>query len=759
LQALETEVESKLDASEKGAANGVAELDSGGKVPASQLPSYVDDVEEYANLAAFPVTGETGKLYVALDTQKLYRWSGSIYVEIAASPVTSVNGQSGVVVLDTDDVSEGSTNLYFTDARADSRIAAASIDDLSDVDTSTVAPIVNDVLKWDGSNWVPGVGGGAGQGLKNLIEKNDFEDNLTTSWSLGTATLTNNFPSGVPSFGSGANANLSIATISSGQIEGDYSLSYASSSATTAGDFLASDSLPVDEIFRARVLQFSIAYKIASGASNGNFSGSSANSFGIAFYDVTNSQWIQPSGVFNIVQSSGVGLATGTFQTPVDMANVRIVWYNANATSGAISVTLDDFFLGPQIIPQGAAVSDWQSFTPTFFNLGTGALASANGRWRRVGDSMEITVSVTKDGSAGTGAGAVQASIPSGYSVDTTKLASATLQAVGSGLFYPVGTNTELIVNWDSSASRFAFSQNDNTTFVGSEFLANNIVMFYAKVPILGWSSNTVMSSDTDTRVVDFTGTVTTQALTVAVTNIAATAIKDSYGAWTGSTYVVPVSGDYVISSFIYSIGTTFTSGVYINGSLLKYVAYHPQNAGGGGSVIAPNLKAGDIISLRSTNASPTIASDSALHISISRLSGPATIAASETISCSYSTTSGQAINAAGTKIVWNTKDFDDSGSMNTLTGDWTAPAPGKYLVTASAATSSTSSFDINIFFNGVQKRNARSPSTTNPVVSASYVGRLLAGQTIYVTANLVTGNLSTDGAQNNISIVRVGNY
>lgn len=54
-----------------------------GKVPASQLPSYVDDVLEYANLAAFPVTGETGKIYVAIDTGNSYRWSGSVYTKIS----------------------------------------------------------------------------------------------------------------------------------------------------------------------------------------------------------------------------------------------------------------------------------------------------------------------------------------------------------------------------------------------------------------------------------------------------------------------------------------------------------------------------------------------------------------------------------------------------------------------------------------------------------------------------------------------------
>ena len=56
-----------------------------GKVPSTQLPSYVDDVLEYANKASFPATGESGKIYVAADENKCYRWSGSIYVEISSS--------------------------------------------------------------------------------------------------------------------------------------------------------------------------------------------------------------------------------------------------------------------------------------------------------------------------------------------------------------------------------------------------------------------------------------------------------------------------------------------------------------------------------------------------------------------------------------------------------------------------------------------------------------------------------------------------
>jgi hypothetical protein len=81
----------------KGQINGYASLDGSGKVPAGQLPSYVDDVLEFANLGSFPGTGETGKIYVALDSNKTYRWSGSAYIEVSPSDVNSVFGRTGVV--------------------------------------------------------------------------------------------------------------------------------------------------------------------------------------------------------------------------------------------------------------------------------------------------------------------------------------------------------------------------------------------------------------------------------------------------------------------------------------------------------------------------------------------------------------------------------------------------------------------------------------------------------------------------------------
>ena len=90
----------------KGQANGYVPLNSSSQIPQQYLPSFVDDVLEFANLAAFPGTGETGKIYVAIDTGRQYRWSGSAYIQIT-------NG----LIASTDDLPEGSTNKYSTNNR------------------------------------------------------------------------------------------------------------------------------------------------------------------------------------------------------------------------------------------------------------------------------------------------------------------------------------------------------------------------------------------------------------------------------------------------------------------------------------------------------------------------------------------------------------------------------------------------------------------------------------------------------------------
>lgn len=117
----------------KGAANGVASLDSTGKVPSAQLPSFVDDVvDSYivsgatalsagwlsATDGGSALTPETGKIYVVLTTgeylNKTYRWSGTTYVEISSSPAQATESTAGIAAIATDaEVTAGTNDTKF----------------------------------------------------------------------------------------------------------------------------------------------------------------------------------------------------------------------------------------------------------------------------------------------------------------------------------------------------------------------------------------------------------------------------------------------------------------------------------------------------------------------------------------------------------------------------------------------------------------------------------------------------------------------
>lgn len=627
----------------------------------------------------------------------------------------------------------------------------------------------------------------------NYISNGDAEAGNTAGWSLGNVTLTNKFPSGVPTFGSGAAGTLSFTNSSSAALAGTRSFVLASSAATTAGNFLASDAFTIDAADLAKVLSIDITYKVDSGTINA--SGTSNNSFGIAIYDVTASQWIMPAGVWAITQSSGAGRAVATFQTPITSTQYRLVLFNANATSGAVSLKLDRIAVSPVSIPVGAPVTDWQPYTLTIGGSTSAptpnAGATSNAYWRRVGANVEISYRFQQTSAGTAGSGTYLFPIPSGLTIDTSKITVTTNNSGAGGTNLGVGSfatttagNTNLALNarvaaYNSTnlcviatgASSSAQSYTYGSVWTENLGTAPVYITFQASVPIAGWSSQVQMSSDTDTRVCLAEYTIASGQAVSATTPINfSSQVYDTHAAvTTGATtwkFTAPVTGYYDVAYHgAYSAADGRTIDLYKNGTLQWSILAGYSSSYIAGSSTNIFLNAGDYIDLRPSAAITTTVAPS--RVVIKRISGPAVVAASETVACRYSNGAGTVTNTTFATLPFTTKAFDTHNAFNGSTGVFTAPVSGKYAVSSQVLTGGFSGgvvFYLSIFVNGVeysghviQNVAAYSASTTGIVNDQI---QLNAGDLVTIRArnSAGAGGINASSLYNWVSIFRVGN-
>jgi len=582
----------------------------------------------------------------------------------------------------------------------------------------------------------------------------DFEFNATTGWSLFNTTLTSLIPTGAIS--AGAASVTTFNTTSSGKLAGSYSLQTASSAAWSAGQGFISSAFTIDTEDQAKPLTFKFYYSVTANATNGNFSGTSSNTFAVYLYDVTNSLWIQPAGVYGLTQNSGTGYCTGTFQTSSNGTQYRIAVLAVNASAGAITLLWDDFSVGPQTDPLGVPASDWQSYTATFTNFGTVSAQAL--QYRRIADSYEIKGTFTM----GTGAGSeARMGLPNNVtSADTSKIPaiqmcgthyenSGNATYFGSGPLFIEPSVTYITFGISTSAGSPITKSNGNAYGTNITFTVN------ALVPIQGISSNVQMSNDTDTRVVAAIVTGTPATVVAGNPVIFPTVTSDTHGAYNNTTgrYTVPVSGYY--DCYAWLSAATITSGwvvsVYKNGSLAANIGFTFASniAYGSGSV---QCNAGDIIDIRvpGTNITTPIT----CYGGFSRKSGPSVIAATESVNCKYTLSGNLAVGAGGV-IIFNTKVYDSHNAFSTSTGKFTAPVSGTYRVSTAGATTAATT-NIRAYINAVDDSLMGGFDSAFQKCATASV-RALAGQTIDVRCQSAVTVLG--GQQQNICIERVGNY
>jgi len=679
-----------------GQPNGIATLEGDGKVPASQLPSYVDDVEEYADLASFPVTGETGKIYVAIDTGKTYRWSGSIYVEISASDVNSVNGQTGVVTITKSDV-----NLSNVTDDAQLKREAGDINTFAE----KVTPIISDIVIIEDSEdsfskkkvLLANMLGSGGDAGINYISNSQFESDVS-DWTGDT--------------------NLIISHETVNPLRGDGSLKINKGAVDASTQTVSSLLFTVDDADLAKILTISF---------DKDFSDANYND-GDAKITITQ----DPSGTPSVISMNGEDIAGGTsvhyarFQTDSTIKDYRLDIEWVSASADAVEVLIDNVTIAPQVINQGAIKIDMEDRTDyanaNLLPVNGGSLVGTYAYYEVGRDADEILIRARFNTSvAGSGAGVVEFPVPDGLSAITNYqnigvsqcfnvnfTAGNQFRTAGTAM---VGLQGMAIVNQGSGG----FS-------TGAIFLGSSQVYLQVRFKIQGWSSQANMSSDFGGREISTTVTAGTgQVLgnnvytTIDFTGVA----HDSVSAanLTGNYIEVKETGYYDSSALV----TYNSNGA---GARLFRFAFDGvgdnanQSARLGTTSINPDyqeisftskyIERGTQVSVEVfQNTGGALTLQSFNNLTLAKRATPQTSLESETVAARYRSDSGQNFSSGSYQVVnYEDIDYDSHGGYNTSTGVYTFTRSGKFLSSAKLAlvglNAETGDMILETYFNGV---------------------------------------------------------
>ena len=617
----------------------------------------------------------------------------------------------------------------------------------------------------------------------NYIKKSSANQ-LITDWNryLNSGSRPTDGTGGSPT------ANVTWTRTTSTPIEGEGSFLYTKTNTiSTQGEGISYDyTIPNGQ--QARVQRVGFDWKIVSGTYSGGTSSTDSDLIVYMYRVTATGRLIEPSVIKLDGGVVGVNYSyRGEFQTDYDATEYRFIIHSATTSTSDFTVQFDNFYIGPSTNSYGAVITQWQSYTPVMTGAGTGT-STINGKWRRVGDSMELQIYNAMT-AAGTGVDYVKFSIPSGYTIDTSKNPSVanygsaltnSIEAsnqVASTMVYPFTTTTLAI--WDNGSN--------SDVYKATDYRNASTAILRATIPIVGWGATAILGQDADTRIVSSysTGAPPTGTLNNSVnTVIFGTKLKDSHGTYNQSTgtYTIPVSGSYNIAAGFRVNGTYALDNenliyIFVNGA---EISRNSLRAGGAitsiNSSIAINaypLNSGDLVTIRSQSAATTPTYSATVgnnYFSISRESGPSQTAASEALNLKYVNTAGTSVTSATVDIPFATKVYDSHGTFDGTT--FTANTSGKFefsvnLFSANVTQTTTQSFNL-IFLVTATPEGLSGVSQLKQVnygngaskafsVNATETYNMIAGNTLKVrAASDTTVALSTTAGRNTLTVKKI---
>lgn len=617
--------------------------------------------------------------------------------------------------------------------------------------------------------------GGAGTAGINYLT--DEESTAETGGTGGYSTYADSAAK-QPDDGTGGTPNVTFSNQTSNVLRENKSFRLAKTANNRQGEGFSIDKT-IDDADQAAMMEVSFDYEASSNFGFGDASDPAGSPSDIVFYvlplDGSNTSLIQPAP-FTL---DNTGNFSATFQTTADATQYRLIWHIATTNSSAWDFDFDNVRFGPaRRNARGFAGTDAESFSPVS-NLSTN-IQEQNGYQWRVGDRLHVQAYLEFNGS--NTEGFVHPSLPSGLSIDTSKIASKNgtnnalgLTEIGTWKFHDSSADTTYtgVVTYNESSSVIGLYNNASNLIStsGNEPVTiadNDEFTWQFTVPISGWSSNTVVSHDAALRDVAaevYAGSSQTISSSGRTTISLNTVQKDSLGAFdTGNNkYVVEVPGWYAIHAAVLTDGGTLSDGdtvtLFINEKVSNTdLARTNYTSHGTAETIkvekqAVFLNAGDEIILEAAagaSLDTQAGSRENTYLSLHRIANATTVqAAEQTYLQFYLSGSNQSITADGTttKIAYDAVDIDSHNQANTSSNEANIVSPGQYWAQAQAQIGGNDG-DVKVIelqVNGSTKATGKDTAGSGSQ-TISRTGRVLnlqQGDTVSVLASCNSSNSS----------------